>query len=322
METLIRAICQKEGLPAHEIRPLSGGQVNQVYVVDAAYVVRIGGRADAYRRLQLESDLLRRLEGKASVAKVYAFGTLDETVYQIQAYIPGQMLYRVWKERSASQQDAIVADLASQMQAVHALGAPAFGDPRQPASQFSVWGDFLENKFQHTLTEIAALKIRMAPGFIELASDYFQQHKHTLQSGTPTVTHSDLTLVNLLVTQDKIAALLDFEYAMQAPADYDLWVMEAFCLYPNDWAEEGNEVYCSADFAGFIPLLQKHYPQLFAIEHLRERVNLYQLDAALGSYLAWRKDNLSTIPPERMAAKEFYMSKITNFIFAHGARMF
>ena len=30
MENLIRAICQKEGLPAHEIRTLSGGQVNQV----------------------------------------------------------------------------------------------------------------------------------------------------------------------------------------------------------------------------------------------------------------------------------------------------
>ncbi len=91
--------------------------------------------------------------------------------------------------------------------------------------------------------------------------------------------------------------------------------MEAFCLYPNDWAEEINEVYCTADFASFIPLLRRHYPALFEIAHLRTRVNLYQLASALSSYLAWRKDNLSTIPPERMAAKEFYMARITNFIF-------
>jgi hypothetical protein len=98
--------------------------------------------------------------------------------------------------------------------------------------------------------------------------------------------------------------------------------MESFCLYPNDYAEDENEVFCTADFASFIPLLRKHYPALFETPHLRERVNIYHLEAALSNYLAWRKDNLSTIPPDRMAAKEFYMARTTNFIFRHGARMF
>jgi hypothetical protein len=35
----------------------------------------------------------------------------------------------------------------------------------------------------------------------------------------------------------KISAILDFEYAMQAPKTMSL-VMEEFCLYPNDYAEE------------------------------------------------------------------------------------
>lgn len=322
MENLVRAICQKEGLNAGEIRLLSGGQVNQVFLVDQMYVIRIGGRQDAEKRLRLETQLLQHLEGKITVSKVCAFGLLDGYVYQIQQFIPGKMLYLVWAGLQPDEQEAIVAGLAANLKVIHSLGAPYFGDPRQEAQQFSTWADFLTDKFRRTLEEINALNIRMAPGFIELAVEYFEKHRHTLQGGLPTVVHSDLTLVNMLVNNGQLAALLDFEYAMQAPADYELWVMEAFCLYPNDWAEEGNEVFCSADFARFIPLLQKHYPDLFAVEHLRERVNLYHLDAALGSYLAWRKDNLSKIPSERMAAKEFYMAKITNFIFNHGARMF
>ena len=176
--------------------------------------------------------------------------------------------------------------------------------------------------FKRSLGEIEKLKIQMMPGFIDLAVNYFDENKHVLENSVPALIHGDLTMVNILVDQGKISAILDFEYSIQAPRDYELWVMEAFCLYPNDWAEEMDELHCTADFASFIPLLHKHYPELFEIPHLRTRVNIYQLESALSSYLSWRKDNLSTIPPERMAARDFYMSRITNFINRHGVRMF
>jgi aminoglycoside phosphotransferase (APT) family kinase protein len=208
------------------------------------------------------------------------------------------------------------------MQVIHSLEAPWFGYPRTDAGQYSVWGDYLAAKFQQTLAELKALQIRMQPGVVELAQDYFEQHLPVLQHGQPRVVHSDLTFLNLLVQDGRLAAVLDFEYAMQAPPDYELWPLEAFCLYPNDWAEEGNEIYCAADFASLIPLIRKHYPALFEVPDLRERVNLYQIDAALGSFLGWRKANLSSISPERMNGRDSYMARISNFIFGHGARMF
>jgi thiamine kinase-like enzyme len=162
----------------------------------------------------------------------------------------------------------------------------------------------------------------MVPGFIEMAVDYFEEHKNVLQDGIPTLVHSDMNLTNILVENGKVSAILDFEFARQAPADYELQAIEAFCLYPNDWAEEGNEVFCTADFANLIPLIRKHYPDLFEIRNLRERLNVYHVYAALSNYLEWRKANLSTIPPECMRAKEFYMGRITNILWDNGARMF
>jgi Ser/Thr protein kinase RdoA (MazF antagonist) len=157
---------------------------------------------------------------------------------------------------------------------------------------------------------------------LELAEDYFVTHKHVLEGGAPALLHGDLTMINILVNGGNISALIDFEYAMMAPVDYELWAMEAFCLYPNDYAEEDREIFSTADFAGFFPLLRKYYPELFETPNLRRRMNLYQIDAGLSSYVAWRKDNLQRYPPEKMAAKEFYLARISNFVFEHGVRMF
>lgn len=322
MENLVKAICQKEGLESDPIQVLTGGQVNRVYLVGGKFVARIGLREDAYQRLRRETDLLRRLEGKIRVPRIIAFGEQDGFAYQIQQFIPGQKLYALWKNLSLIEQENIVVELTDSLKLLHGMPQSFFGNARQDSKTYESWEAFLTDKFTHTLEEIKRLNLGMVPGIVEMAEEYFHEHKSALNGGVPGLVHGDLHLVNVLANDGKLSAILDFEYSLQAPRDYELWPMEAFCLYPNDYAEENMEVFCAADYANFCLLIKKHYPAIFEIPNLRERLNLYQLDAALGSYLGWRKDNLSTIPAERMAAKEFYMARITNFIFRAGVRMF
>ena len=322
MENLVKKICAKEGLNSQNIRALSGGQVNQVFQIDEEYVLRIGAREDAFQRLKQETELLQSLHNKIPVPEIRAFGQLDDLVYQIQRFLPGQKLISVWKDLPHNVQENLAAELAAYLKILHGMPLSFSGYVNQNGQRYDAWVDLLTDQFKHILEEIKKINIRMAPGFIEMAENYFNENKHVLEDRAPALLHGDLTMVNILVNEGKISAILDFEYSLQAPIDYELLVMEAFCLYPNDWAEEEHEIYCTADFASYIPLLKKHYPALFEMPHLRQRVNLYHLVSALSSYLAWRKDNLSTIPPDRMAAKEFYMARITNFIFRHGTRMF
>ncbi len=322
MENIVKKICQQEGINHQPIEVLHGGQVNAVFRIDNEYIVRIGARENAFHRLKHETELLQSLINEIPVPRIYAFGQQDGFVYQIQQAIPGQNLFSLWNQLQPQTQENLVAELVKYLKILHKRRLPYFGDAHDDTPQYTSWSDFLTDKFQHTLSEINALKIRMVPGFVELATNYFAAHQHLLEDAMPVQIHGDLTLANVLVNNGEIAALLDFEYALQAPKDYELWVMEAFCLYPNDWAAEDNEVFCTTDFANFIQLLRQYYPELFEIPHLRERVNLYHLAGNLSSYLAWRKDNLSTIPPEKMAAKEFYMAHITNFSSTKGIRMF
>ncbi|TFG70329.1 MAG: aminoglycoside phosphotransferase family protein [Anaerolineales bacterium] len=322
MENIVKAICRKEGITCQTIQVLPGGQVNAVFLVDGKYILRIGAREDAGQRLERETLILQNLAGQLPVAKVLAFGQEQGFFYQVQQYMPGQQLYTIWKTLTAAVQDTIAAELAASLKILHSANFSDFGDGWQDSKRYATWSDYLTDMFQNTIEEIRDLNIRMVPGFIEMAVNYFEEHKKVLQEGVPTLVHSDMTLVNILAENGKVSAILDFEFARQAPADYELLAIEAFCLYPKDWAEEENEVFCTADFANIIPLIRKHYPGLFEIRNLRERLNVYHVYTTLSSYLEWRKANLSTIPPERMAAKEFYMGRITNFLWDNGARMF
>jgi aminoglycoside phosphotransferase (APT) family kinase protein len=322
MDNVIARICQKEGLDARKIQPVSGGQVNQVFLIDDRYILRIGGRENAGQRLKAETELIQRLATQAPVARVYAFGQEGDQVYQIQQYVQGKKLYTIWNQLSRKAQDRLAGELAEYLKLFRQITFEKFGFLYDPLHQFDSWQEFLAFELNRSLAEFQALGISTFPGMLDLAKDFFENNRAALAGGAATLVHGDLWMGNILVDQGKISAILDFEYAMQAPADFELFKMEDFCLYPNDYAEEEGEDYCAGDFAGFFHLLRRHDPDLFATGHLRTRMSLYQIESALSDALAWRKDNLDTIPPDSLKAKEFYMARISNAIFRNGVRLF
>jgi aminoglycoside phosphotransferase (APT) family kinase protein len=324
-ENLVQTICTREGIAAETIEPLSGGLVNQVFRVNDQYVVRIGAREDAFERLRCESELLQQLAGQIPVARVLAFGQQDDRVYQIQEYVRGQKLYLIWDQLAADAQERLVAEFASIRQALASLRFADFGLVYEPARRCATWEAFFGARLQRTLDEISALQIHMAPGYLELAQEYFAEQQQTLAGEVSTLVHGDLWLGNVLVDGSHISALVDFEFALHAPPDYELHILEAFCLYPNDYTEEDPTVartYTTADFAGFFRLLRKYDPALFETPHLRERVNLYHLQATLSSYLEWRKQQRANIPYHLPSARGFYAARIANFTSNHAVRLF
>jgi aminoglycoside phosphotransferase len=113
MKNLVRAICKKENLEAKTIQPLSGGQTNCVFLVDDKYIVRIGSGEIAHERLKHETKLIQAFEHEIPVPEICAFGQYGDSTYQIQQYVQGQRLHRIWNELSWHCKDKIVAELAS-----------------------------------------------------------------------------------------------------------------------------------------------------------------------------------------------------------------
>ena len=83
-------------------------------------------------------------------------------------------------------QENLVAELAGYLQTLHSSIFPHFGYARPNSQPYTSWEGFVSDQFKKTLDEISTLNIRIVPGFLEMASNYFEEHKHVLQAGAPT----------------------------------------------------------------------------------------------------------------------------------------
>jgi len=317
MDTIVAAICERENLRANTITRLSGGQINHVYLVDDRYIVRIGARENACRRLKRETALLQSLVHDLPVPRVLALGQHKDYAYQVQTFIEGEPLHHLWPDLPPGQKAHLVGELATYLQTLHANAYPGFG-PHGDEDHHQSWSEFCKANFYNTLADFQALNLVIPPAILKKITDNFKHHKHVLHAAEPVLVHGDLWPGNILVNNGSISAILDFEFAAQAPRDYELMLIEQFCLYPNDFAEEDNAIYTTADFADFFQLLKQHYPALFAVRDLRERLNLYHIIYSLEACVAWQKTQPQT--------KERYLpiqplAKVLNFLSAHGTRM-
>jgi len=119
------------------------------------------------------------------------------------------------------------------------------------------------------------------------------------------------------VREGRLAAILDWELATGAPRDYELLLVEHYCLYPNDFCEQGWEIYAAGDWCDYARLLSAHYPALVAGAGLRERLDLYQLQYVMEVYAGWARQFGAG---EGVAVA--LLAKAANFATAHGARIF
>lgn len=317
MEAVVNAICKQENLPAETVTRLGGGQINHVFLVNDKYIVRIGARENTFSRLKLETELLQNIADDIPAPKILVLGQYENYAYQVQAFVAGKPLHHSWLDLSPEQKDHIVCALASYLKVLHQNTFAEFGfycDGKRDHS----WLKFCEHEFYNTLEEAHAPNYCIPMVVLQATENYFERHKHVLHTASPVLVHRDLWPGNILINDGKISAILDFEFAIQAPRDYELLLIEQFCLYPNDFVEENNEIYTTADFADYFQLLKKHYPELFAVRDLRERLNLYHIIYSLKAYIAWRKTQPQAteghLPIQPLA-------KVFNFITEHGTRM-
>jgi aminoglycoside phosphotransferase (APT) family kinase protein len=318
LEDVIAAICKNEAIYPHSITPLSGGQVNQVYRINESLILRIGGRGDAYQRFSRETRIIQDLQNQIPIAGITAFGVYENWVYQVQPYVVGEKLYRVWKGAAGKQKDSLIRQLTTCMRTLHARRFPAFGSAYDPGNTQTSWPAYFDNLFHQTLKDLRTHKLSFPADLLMDVEHFYDKNKHFLQEDTPCLVHADLNPGNILVNDGHITAILDFEYAMAAPREYECVGIEQFCLYPNDYAELEYEIYTTADFADYFQRIVRFYPDVFASPHLRQRVDLYAIESGIHSFLEWGKEH----PVMSADARMHPVARAANFMVRNGARLF
>ena len=315
---ILHAICSREGLDATTARPLPGGQSNHVYLLEGRYVVRLGRGADARRRLEGEAALLARLPAEVLAPRIAAGGRLEDWTYQVQPRLEGRPLHHLWTGLSPETKDALVAQLAAALRALHAVPVEGYGPATgADAERHGSWRARCEEAFAALVGQLGEVGYALPEAVTAEMARFWAEHADALEPSRPSLVHGDIWPGNLLVEGDRLVAIVDWELAAQAPPDNELLILEHFLLYPNDYVEEDREVYCAADFADLALLLAAHYPELLATPRLRERLDLYQLLYILDVHVGWARAHGT-----EGGAPWSLLAKASNVLSAHGVRMF
>ena len=294
------------GLPATGRFLPKAGWVSRVWVGDE-YVVRLNNNGqfrDAYRH---EAKVVNLLAGsEVPHARILAHGDGPDGPWYISERLPGRNLYDAWPAADSHTRQSIIESLGFALRALHRVPVPA--DLLPP------WlADALSGKPRaayHPPVVSAALQqveaARQLPGhdsrLLADVADWIQERLALFAADEPVLVHGDLHGSNVIVDQERVTGLIDFAEALAQPADVELDTILRWCAkaqeYPPTPDERGLDETTLTEVPGW---LHGAYPELFEREHLRERLNFYDMYVELALYAHHSQPDIRETAHDRIA---------------------
>jgi aminoglycoside phosphotransferase (APT) family kinase protein len=283
--------------PVRQIAAVAGGQINQVLEVNGEYVVRFRPPGKDGGAFATEQRLFQRLRGRVPVPEVVLLDTSREAApldCAVARKLPGESLARAWLAAGDRQRRWLLAQLGEAMRALHEERFPACGGfvAGELAPKPS-WDAYFQERFERRLARVQAFP-QADRTLMDAIEGYWRRHRGALFDRPPCLVHRDLHFGNVLVAENRITGLIDFEAAVAAPCDYELDQLLRFLRYPALFLEPALAARVSpAQFAGVWSSLREVYPELVRVREMAARLSLYSLEydlAALVDCYAGRWD--------------------------------
>jgi aminoglycoside phosphotransferase (APT) family kinase protein len=275
LQTIVQRL-NVAGLPVHEF---AGGQINHTFQIGENFVVKIQKDLDVL--LHQVSLTEQMLKVGAKVPEIVDSGLLEGKEYVVMRKIPGQKLSEQWHTFSDEQKDQFVAQIAEQLKLIHSISFGQYS-PQRPL-EFPIWKDAMIHYTDFSMLDGIELDTK-AEEIVGVLKNHFYQHIEKLnETDTSVLVHNDLHFENILFDGDTITGVFDFDFARQAPKDYELWHLIDFFHTPAYFVEENLEdIWKKFECRNELALFKKHYPELFAEEYLLERLRIYFMEDMMG----------------------------------------
>ena len=217
--------------------------------------------------------------------------------------IPGERLDLVWPTLSIDQQRRAARQMGELLRSLHQWTPPpeirallSSSTSITNKSTAEIAGSMLVPWPQDRLSPLLECSEELLRGHEDLHTALCRRsaelgpvvHKGEFEGST--VVHGDAHAANVLYGGGEPVALLDYEWARLGPADLEL---ESTC-------RDDPQIEAGIDERGVLATevlalrwLRESYPELFDVEHLTERLWLYQLCYELRSLLVWTEGRIN-----------------------------
>ncbi len=251
---------------------------NEIHLSEGE-VIRVAAIANV--RLTRETSLYPYLPDTHWRPRLIVEGETGGYDYVILQRKPGQPVAHVWPFLPPHRRRAIITDLSGCLRSIHATPRPKSLAPLSTTLHALDETGILPHvtlPLESTLERIGA-DPNADPGIINAALDYLACNRmHLDHYDRRHLVHADLTFENFLFVGRALSAVIDFEWARGAPADFDLDVLLRCCHLPKAHVAGHLQAQTRrADYEDIPGWLAEDYPELFSRPHLRERLTIYSM---------------------------------------------
>ncbi|GAA1713523.1 phosphotransferase family protein [Brachybacterium phenoliresistens] len=304
-DPVLRRILRAAGIPQAGRFRAKAGWTSRAWVGEEHVVRRGDGRfRDAYAHEAAVAGLLR---GSAVPhARHLAHGVGPDGPWYVSARLPGRTLQEAWPGAGRAERRAMIESLGSALRALHRIPVPAGLRPPWLADALAggPWPAFHPPVLRGLLPLIETARRR--PGqdsrLLSDADAWVRERLGLFAEDVPCLVHGDLHGSNVMVDRGRVTGLIDFAEASAQPADVELDTLLRWCARSAEYpAAPGGPVLEAGSLAEVPAWLHSAYPELFAAEHLRARLDVYDMHEALALLVHHPDPEVRAAVPGRIA---------------------
>ncbi len=253
---------------------ITAGFTNTIYQVED-YIVRICTKKENEKRFENEIDFYQNNKS-SNIPKLYIADKTKKLIpydYEVLEKIEGPTLYEVWYKLTEEERKEIILRLISLLQSLHSKKVEEYD-----------FNKFIKDKIRILIKE-CNITDELYDELLLLCDIYFKENKFGQ-------IHGDLHFDNIIY-QDRKLILLDFEYSMAAPIDYDYRILNRYKKVPWRWASSKTDMLTTeCDYQDLMQIIIENDKELKKVSYLKERLSIYEVIDLLQVYKNTHKEEI------------------------------
>lgn len=253
---------------------ITAGFTNTIYQVED-YIIRICTKKENEKRFENEIEFYQNNKSN-NIPKLYIADKTKKLIsyeYEVLEKIEEPTLYEVWYKLTEEERKEIILNLINLLQPLHSKKVEKYD-----------FNKFIKDKIK-TLIKECNIKDSLFDELLLLCDIYFKENKFGL-------IHGDLHFDNIIYQDGKLI-LLDFEYSMAAPIDYDFRILNRYKKVPWRWASSKTDMLTTEeDYQDLMPIIIENDNELKEIRFLKERLSVYDIIDLLQVYKNTHKEEM------------------------------
>ncbi|MEK6858045.1 MAG: phosphotransferase, partial [Nanoarchaeota archaeon] len=228
-------------------------------------------------------------KGKIPVPKIIVYDNTKKKfskVFVIYHKIKGDNLYAKWHLLSNAERKNIVKQLCKILKKINNSSYGNFVKKFKLKSSIN-WHDKILSQIRSHLKNIESKKI-LSTEFIQKIKSFVETHHQVLNEQKIALVHWDVHFDNILIKNNQIVGLIDFERTELASIDFTLDVIKRMVEYPKKYMSKKFEKFAKKkEYSKLLNWFKEFYPELFQFKNLDKRLDLYSIEHDLATLLGW-----------------------------------